>query len=136
MKHLTAQQKHDILIHCRSHDTNQTDVDIAAAHGVITTPKTIFNWRRRWNGTPQSLERNEGSGRAPILTPSEISRHIRAPILAANRSHRSINYTTLLPEIQRKTGKKLALRTLQNYGKEKLQIQFKHTRKRTVDERQ
>lgn len=136
MKHPTSQQKHDILIHCESRRTNETEVNVAASHGVITTRKTIWKWRLQWNRTPQSLERKDGSGRVPLLTPTEISRHIRAPLLAANRSHRAINYTTLLPEVQRKTGKKIALRTLQDYGKQRLQAQFKHTRKRTADEGQ
>jgi hypothetical protein len=135
MKRPTAQQKHDILIHCESRRAHETEVDVAAAHGVTTTRETIWIWRLRWNRTPPSLERKKGSGKAPLLTPAEVSRHIRAPILAANRAHRVVTYPTLLPEVQRKTGKNLALRTLQDYGKQRLQARVKHTRKRTADER-
>jgi hypothetical protein len=136
MKQPTSQQKHDILIHCESRRTNESEADVAAAHGVSTTRETISRWRSRWNHTPASLERKEGSGKVPLLTPAEVSRHIRAPLLAANRSHRAISYSKLLPEVQRKTGKNLALRTLQDYGKQQLQVRSKHTRKRTADERQ
>jgi hypothetical protein len=40
----------------------------------------------------------------------------------------------LLPEVQRKTGKRFALRTLQHYGKEELRIKSRPTKKRTADE--
>ena len=131
MKQLTAQQKHDILIHCEHRRQGETEVDIAALHGAVVSRRTMLNWRSRWNHTHQSLERREGSGAAPILTPSEISRHIRAPILAANRAHRAIHYPDVLQQVRTKTGKKIALRTLQQYGKEKCQIKERTTHKRT-----
>lgn len=134
MKQPTAQQKHDILLHCESRREGESDVDVAARHGVVVSRRTIWNWRSRWDRTPQSLERHEGSGATPILTPAEISRHIRAPILAANRAHRAVSYTKLLPEVRRKTGKAIALRTLQQIGKEQLDAAGAHTRKRTADE--
>lgn len=136
MKQLTAQQKHDILVHCDARRPGETEVEIARLHGVSVGRTTIWKWRQRWNRTVQSLERHEGSGGTPILTPSEVSRHVRAPILAANRAHRAISYTTLLPEVKRKTGKKIALRTLQRTGKEQLGAKFKHRIKRTRHERQ
>lgn len=131
MPHLTAQQKHDILIHCESRREGESEVDVAALHGATVTRATIWNWRQRWNHTPQSLKRREGSGATPILTPSEVSRHVHAPILAANRAHTVINYRTLLPSVRRKTGKPIALRTLQENGKKQLQIHSMATRKRT-----
>ena len=136
MIHPTAQRKHDILIHCQSRRTNETEEDVAAAHGVMASRKTIFNWRRRWNGTPQSLERKVGSGKASILTPAEVSRHVRAPILAANRSHRAASYTKIYDLVKQKTRKNLSLRTLQRIGKEQLHIKSKATVKRTKEEGQ
>ena len=91
-------------------------------------------WHARWDGTPASLKRKEGTGKAPLLSRAEISRHVRAPVLAANRAHRAISYPELLPEVQRKTGKQLSLRTLQRTGKEVLRARSKRTKKRTADE--
>jgi hypothetical protein len=122
MIHPTAQRKHDILIHCQSRRTSESEVDIAAAHGVLASRKTIFNWRRRWNGTPQSLERKVGSGKASILT--------------ANRSHRAASYTKIYDLVKQKTRKNLSLRTLQRIGKEQLHIKSKATVKRTKEEGQ
>jgi len=127
----TAQQKHDILIHCQSRCSSDSDVSIAAAHGVTATRKTLFNWRKQWNGAPESLERKKTAGRPPLLTPSEVSQHIRAPILAANRAQRAIHYPEVQHQVQTKTGKKITLRTLQRYGKEKCLIKEKTVHKRT-----
>jgi hypothetical protein len=94
----------------------------------------VRHWHDRWDGTPISLKRKAGTGKAPLLSRAEVSRHVRAPILAANRAHRAISYPDLLPEVQRKTGKQIALRTLRDYGKEALGVKSKHTKKRTADE--
>lgn len=136
MKHLTSQRKHDILIHCESRRADQTECDVAALHGATVDRKTIRRWRSRWDRTPSSLERHAGTGATPILTPAEVSRHVRAPILAANRAHRAVSYTKLLPEVVRKTGKAVSIQTLRRVGHAQLQVASKHTRKRTSDERQ
>jgi hypothetical protein len=136
MKQLTAQWKHDILVHCDARRPDQTEQDVAALHGVTVGRTTLWEWRQRWDGTPQSLERRAGSGATPILTPAEVSRHVRAPILAANRAHRAVSYTKLLPEVRRKTGKSISVRTLRRIGEQQLGATMKLTRKRTADERQ
>ena len=59
---------------------------------------------------------------------------MRAPILAANRAHRAVHYTELLPEVRQKTGTEVSLRSLQRYGKEELGARDKHSKKRTADE--
>lgn len=130
----TAQQKHDILIHCESRLPNLSEVEVARLHGVIVNRATIWNWKQKWNRTPQSLEHKKGAGRPHILTPAEISRHIRAPILAANRAHRAIHYSDLLASVQSKTRKKITLRTIQRTGQKELGIRERITRKRTSQE--
>ena len=134
MPQLTAIAKHHILIHCQSRGRGETDVSIARRHGVVVSSQTIRNWRSRWDGTPQSLERADTAGRPHILTQSQIQRYISAPILAANREHRAINYSTLLRQIREKTGKSISLRTLQRIGKKELGIRWKHTQIRTKQE--
>jgi transposase len=136
MKQLTAQQKHDILVHCESRRADQTECDVAALHGATVDRATIWRWRSRWDQTPQSLERAPTPGRPRTLTPAEVSRHVRAPILAANRAHRAVSYTKLLPEVCRKTGKAVSIQTLRRVGHEQLGVASRHTRKRTADERQ
>jgi hypothetical protein len=134
MSHLSAEAKHHILLEYTPRDTSRSFSALARRHAVKGRERTIRRWHQRWNGTVHSLERKEGSGKARTLTAAEVSRHIRAPILAANRTHRAIHYTDLLPEVQRKTGKEISLRSLQQYGKEELAIKQKHTKKRTAGE--
>ena len=132
--HFSADTKHHILLDYAAHDAARSFAALAARHAVAGGARTVQRWHCRWDRTPQSLERRSGSGKARTLTAAEVSRHIRAPILAANRAHRAISYTDLLSEVQRKTGKELSLRSLRRYGKEQLGARDKHSKKRTADE--
>ena len=134
LPHLSAEVKHSILLEYIPHSTTHSFAALARRHDVAGGGEVVRRWHQRWNRTPHSLERREGSGATPILTPSEISRHIRAPILAANRSHRAVSYTKLLPDVRRKTRKAISLRTVRRYGRERLGIKLKHTQKRTRQE--
>ncbi len=134
MSHLPAIVKHHILLEYRpDHDTHSFHA-LALRHGIAGGGRTVQRWHERWTGDAASLERKEGTGSAPILTRVEVSRHVRAPILAANRAHRAIHYTDLLPSVQQKTGKEVALRTLQRYGHDELDARNKSTKKRTAAE--
>ena len=59
---------------------------------------------------------------------------VRAPILAANRAHRAIHYTVLLPRVQAATGKQISIRTLRDYSKQELGGKQKRSKKRTAEE--
>jgi transposase len=134
MSQLTAQQKHDILVHCETRRAGESEVEVAAQHGARVSRQTIWRWRQRWDHTPSSLRHAPVPGRPRLLTPAEVSRHVRAPILAANRSHRQVSYTKLLPEVHRKAGKPISIRTLRRIGKEQLGAKAKRTTKRTRQE--
>jgi len=134
MPHLSAEAKHRILLEFAARDTTRSFAALAQRHGVAGGARVVRRWYARWDGTQRSLERKAGTGRAPLLSRAEVSRHVRAPILAANRSHRAIRYTDLLPEVRRKTGKQLSIQTLRRYGKAELGARDKHTKKRTADE--
>lgn len=118
MPQLTPESKHEILIHYQSCQADQSADDIAAVHGIKGGRSTILKWLRRWDGTACSLERRPVTGRPRLLSKEQVTRHIAAPIRNASRSHRSMFYTQLLPQVQAATGVQLSLRTLQQYGKE------------------
>jgi hypothetical protein len=66
MKHITAQQKHDILIHVRDRRGGEQQPEaeeIAARHGVAASRRTVYSWLQQWDGTPRSLEKKEGRQR-------------------------------------------------------------------------
>ena len=94
----------------------------------------IRHWHDRWDGSAASLKRNAGTGKERALSSRQVQQHIRKPILTANRKHRPISYTQLLPSVQAATGSQLSLRTLQRYGKEELRVKSKATKKRTAVE--
>lgn len=134
MSHLTPEVKHHLLLEYSSHDTTQSFSSLAARHGIKGGKRTVQRWYQQWDGTVESLKRKEGSGKHHLLSRVQVSRHIRAPILAANRSHRSIHYTDLLPQVQQKTGIDISIQTLRRYGKEELGVKQRRSKKRTADE--
>ncbi len=134
MPHLDASAKHHILLEYSPRCPSRSFAALARRHSIAGGKATVQKWHSRWDGTSRSLERKEGSGHAPLLTRAEVSRHVRTPILAANRAHRAVSYTELLPEVQRKTGKQLSIQTLRRYGREVLGARDKHTKERTADE--
>lgn len=134
MPQLSANAKHHILLEYTPRSTTHTFAALARRHAVKGGERVIRRWHQLWDGTPASLERRQGSGRARVLNRSQVSRHVRAPILAANRAHRAIHYSELLPAVRQKTGTEVSLRSLQRYGKEELGGRDKQSKKRTADE--
>lgn len=134
MAHLSAEAKHHILLEYSPHDTSYSFAALARRHAIKGGHETVRQWHLRWDGTAHSLEERKKTGRPRILSRAEVSRHVRAPILAANRSHRTIHYTTLLPSVQAKTGKNISIQTLRRIGKEELGARQKRSKKRTADE--
>lgn len=134
MTHLTAEAKHHILLEYTPHDSSRSFAALAARHHIQGGRDVVRRWLHRWDGTPASLKEDSRSGRPRKLSTAQVSRHVRAPILAANRAHRAIHYPDLLPQVQAATGEAVSLRTLQRYGKEEYGAKQKHGVKRTADE--
>jgi hypothetical protein len=102
MPHVSTETKHAILLEYAPHAPSRTFAALAARHSVKGGWRVLQRWHQQWDGTARSLQRKAGSGKQRLLSRAQISRHVRAPILAANRSHRAISYTQLLPAVQAK----------------------------------
>jgi transposase len=126
--------KHHILLQQRSNPRQYSFAALARQYAVKGGREVVREWYQRWDGTPRSLQNKPRSGRPRILSRAEVSRHVRAPLLAANRAHRAVHYTTLLPAVQQKTGKELSIQTLRRIGKEQLGAKQKRSKKRTAAE--
>lgn len=135
MPQLTPKQKHDILTIYSQKKHNHSFESLAHQYNIKGGKKTLIRWYQQWNGKPESLERKKGSGRHTVLTSQQVNDYIRTPIRNKNRSYKPIHYTQLHTSIKQKTGKQISLRTVQNYGKEKLGVKQKRTKKRTAQER-
>jgi hypothetical protein len=134
MPHFSPETKHAILLEYTPRSPTHGWEALARRHAIQGGGRTLRNWHRRWDGTAASLQDKQRSGRPPALSRAQVSRHVRAPILAANRAHRAVHYTELLPEVRQKTGTEVSLRSLQRYGKKELGARDKHSKKRTSDE--
>lgn len=130
----TPELKHHILQQHRSDPREFSFAELARRYAVKGGREVVREWWQRWNGSPASLMVKQRSGRPRLLSRAQINRHIRAPILAANRAHRAIHYTELLSAVRRKTRTGVSLRSLQRYGKDELGARDKHSKKRTADE--
>lgn len=117
MKQYSSELKHYVLTQHASNPSVHSFSSLAASLGGGVYPSTISRWHSHWDGTQLSLERREGSGRPRLLSRRETNNLIRLPIMNANRSHHAVHYTDLLHTLRKKTGKKVAIRTLRRYGK-------------------
>jgi transposase len=130
------QLKHHILQQYQRNVRSRSFAALARLYGVRGGKQTVQKWYSQWDGTPRSLESKPRSGRPRLLSAEEVNRHIRAPILSANRSHRAVHYPDIHVGVQRKTSKKVSLRTIRRYGKQEAGIKQKHSKKRTASESQ
>jgi transposase len=95
---------------------------------------TIQKWHAQWNGSAASLQHKQGAGRPRKLSRAQVKQQVERRIVAANRRHEAIHYTTLLPAVQAATHSDVSLRSLQRYGKEDTGVKNKRTNKRTANE--
>lgn len=136
MPQLSAEAKHHILLDYSPYHRNYSFAALARRHNIKGGGRLLQYWHSQWNGTVSSLRRKLGSGRPRILSRAQVQQHVAKPILAANREHRAISYTQLLPQVRERTGTNIALRTLQDYGKREVRARWKHTMKRVMAERE
>jgi transposase len=129
MKNFTAEAKHAILLEYQPRSSDHSFPALARRHGVLGGGRIIRRWFERWNGTMQSLRPRPKSGRPPKLTPREIDQHIRQPVLAANKAHQAVHYTTVARQVRAKTHKSVSTRTVQRIGKVGVKGAHKHTKK-------
>lgn len=134
MPHLTCLQKHNILQSYTTSTHKNTFESLAQQHNIKGGARVIQRWYSKWNGTPESLQRQEGSGRPAILSTQEVNNYIRTPIRNKNRSFTPIHYPELKATIVEKTEKSISLRTVQRIGKTQLGVKQKRTKKRTREE--
>jgi len=134
MPHLSAEAKQHILLEYTPGVRGCGFKALAARHGIAGGATLLSAWYRRWNGTVQSLEEEQRSGRPRALSSAQVRRHIAAPIRAANRAARAVAYPTLLTQVQTATDSNVSLSTIKRYGKEELHATGKHGKKRTSEE--
>lgn len=134
MGKFTPYLKHHILSQYSSNSTRDTFASLAAQYHIHGGASTICRWMKKWNGTPQSLERKNGSGRKCKLDNRQMNNYIRTPINNKRRGHHAVHYPDLMPTICRKLSTPISLRTIQRYGKDRLGVKLIRTKKKTLHE--
>jgi hypothetical protein len=130
----TAAHKHSILTHYRAGVKGAGFDALARRFAVKGGGAVIKRWHDRWRGDAASLEHKKGAGRPRVLSRREVQQHVRTPILRANRAHKAVHYSSLLPSVREVTGKIVSGRTLRRYGKTELGAKQRRGKKRTADE--
>jgi hypothetical protein len=136
MKQFSPQEKHSILLHYQRDTPTQSFASLAFTHNVKGGRKTVQRWHERWNGTVESLQHKKGAGRPRALSKAQVTRSVKPRILGANRNHRAVHYTSILPAVREATRTQVSIQTLRRYGKEELNAHNKRTIKRTNNERE
>jgi hypothetical protein len=136
MVRYSPQHKHDILSLYRPRTRGCGFHALATRFAVRGGGSLLRTWYQRWNGTVQSLQPHHSTGRPRALTPSHVSRDIRAPLLAANRSHRAVHYTTLLDSARARSGTRVSIQTVRRMGQQALHAKQRRTVRRTSRERE
>lgn len=134
MTHFQPHDKHHILTSCELIGIPSTLQILLVERGITITEQSIRNWRRKWDGTAASLERKKGSGRKRLLSRRQVNNLILTPVRNKRRVHHVVHYSDLMRNIRQKFNHPIAERTIRNYGKRDLNIQVKHTNKRTPHE--
>lgn len=134
MKQFPSEAKHAILLEYSPHTPSHSFAALAARHGIAGGRDVVRRWHKRWNGTPQSLQHSRGAGRPRVLSAREVQQHVRAPILRANRAHRSVHYPSVVRSACEKTGKSVSIQTIRRYGKKELEATQRRGKKRTAEE--
>jgi len=105
---------------------------LAKQYEIKSGHKTIRNWYQKWDGTKESLEKESGGDRRSILSEKEKKSLIVGFIRKRARTD-AANYREVQENIESKSGKKLAGRSVRRLGKE-LGAQSKKTKRKTPTE--
>jgi transposase len=121
--------KHNILCQYQPKQYGKGFESLARLHNVKGGRQTIQNWYQRWDGTINSLEHKQGAGRPTLLSSAQQKQYVLTPIRKKNTQHQGVNYRMIHENIKSKINKNISLRTIKRYGKEKLNIKKKKTKK-------
>jgi hypothetical protein len=97
----------------------------------------IKKWWRRWIGAGRSIaafEEEAGGDRRSLLTEREKQRYILDFVSHQNAKRKAVDYKDVHANVIKKTKKEVALRTVQEIGKEELDISWKKTTKTLVSD--
>ncbi len=105
---------------------------LAKRYSIKSGPKTISKWYQKWDGTKESLEKESGGDRRSILSDKEKKTHILG-FIAKRAKKDPANYREVKENVESKTGKQMAIKSVRRIGKE-LGVSSKKTKRKTPTE--
>ena len=118
MTHFSPEVKHTILREYCAGDKGHGFAALARRHGVQGGWKVVKSWFERWDGTAQSLQDADRSGRPRILDRGKADAIIRQSVNRSNKNHQAINYVEVADLIRLKTGVDVSVQTVRRWGRE------------------
>ena len=89
---------------------------LAKKYNIKGGPKSISDWYSKWDGSESSLKKRSGGDRRSILTQKEKKKHV-ADFIEKSSKKEAVIYSEVKKNVEKKTKKSPALRTVQDYGK-------------------
>ncbi len=105
---------------------------LAKRYGIESGHEKIRKWYQKWDGTKESLKKESGGDRRSILSEKE-KKTLIVGFINKRAKKDAANYREVQGNIESKTGKKMALKSVQNLGK-KLGATSKKTKRKTPSE--
>lgn len=131
----SAELKQHILTQYTAHSIDNSYRALSRRYGLASDGRTIKRWMKQWDGTAASLNDGHRSGRPRLLTDIEVHNNIHQPVVAANRRHECIDYSSLHRRLTHTIHKRVSLRTVQRYGRQRSGVRGKRARRLSSHER-
>lgn len=88
---------------------------LAKKYNIKAGHVLISKWYRKWDGSESSLKKQSGGDVRSILTQKEKKKHV-ADFIEKSSKKEAVTYTEVKKNVELKTKKSPALRTVQDYG--------------------
>jgi transposase len=105
---------------------------LAKRYRIESGHKTIRKWYQKWDGTKESLKKESGGDRRSILSEKE-KKTLIVGFINKRAKKDAANYREVHENIESKTGKKIAVKSVRRLGKE-LGSTSKKTKRKTPNE--
>jgi hypothetical protein len=89
---------------------------LAKKYDIKGGHKLVSSWYSKWDGSESSLKKSSGGDRRSILTSKEKKRHV-GDFIEKRAKKEAVTYPEVKKNVELKTRKRPALRTVNDYGK-------------------
>ena len=107
---------------------------LASQYGVPNGARTVQSWYSKWDGTPQSLQKQTTSHKRRTLDPHQVKQHIRQYVIDMNSEKEHVKYENVKKNVEQETDAPIAWSTLKRYGYKEALVSCKRTTRTLTSE--